>query len=120
MKLVGFSSGVYSINNDDCGKNNYLITPRLREMNLQILSICGFQESLLSTVQEFSTRNVIIMIIAHIYNAPNTLFLGAAHTITPVIGFRLTRNTMNAHFPLPGELTSRSPFYKGQLLIQPV
>ena len=34
---------------------------------------------------------LLIIIIAHIYNAPNTLFLGAEHIITPVIGFRLTR-----------------------------
>ena len=34
---------------------------------------------------------IIIIIIAHIYNAPNTTFLGAEHIITPVIGFRLTR-----------------------------
>ena len=33
---------------------------------------------------------IIIIIIAHIYNAPNTTFLGAEHIITPVIGFRLT------------------------------
>ena len=38
-----------------------------------------------------NNRYVIIIIIAHICNAPNTLFLGAVHIITPVIGFRLTR-----------------------------
>ena len=48
----------------------------------------------------------MIIIIAHIYNVPNTLFLGAAHIITQVIGFRLTRNTMYAHFPLPGDHSS--------------
>ena len=34
---------------------------------------------------------IIIIIIDHIYNAPNTLFLGTVYIITLVIGFRLTR-----------------------------
>ena len=61
----------------------------------------------------------LLLIIAHIYNAPNTLFLGATDIINPVIGFRLNRNTMYAHFPLPREHSSRSPFCKRRLLIQP-
>ena len=60
----------------------------------------------------FGRQTIILIIIAHIYNAPNTLFLGATHIIIPVIGFRLTRNTIHAHFPLPGDHTSQSQLYK--------